>query len=331
MRHFSLALAVASIALTAVPAMAAKEVPAVEVSKPEAFKGANQVIVGGFTVVFLTERKDSAQAGGGLFGGGGGGRSTAVSTLGGVSYEQFQAATDAAWEEFKMKLTGAGYSLADRATLVAGTRFTKYKVVASPADGSLLFGKNDTAKALYFAPRDLADVFVLGSNQVINATGFGALGGMMGAAMNNEVNAREVAKAAGVPVINVVYVVDFADTEKYGGFQRSWSSVKMTSALALAPSLSRIMAISPNGKVGHVSLGKPIAIAGDFGGMRDAMSGGDKAGQMAGRVLGMLGGVGWNSKQKLAFDVDGERYAQGVLEAASEATDKLVTHMATLR
>ena len=122
-------LAIAVLALVvagplALPAQGADPKPAIKIDKPAAMNASKQVVVGSFVVAFLTERRDSAKAGGGLLGSGFGGKSSARSTLAGLTDADFQAATDAATIGFELDgrpvAGGAGAAVAPAGGGAAG-------------------------------------------------------------------------------------------------------------------------------------------------------------------------------------------------------------------
>ena len=81
---------------------------AIVATTPAAFKNANNVVIGSFLVGFATYKTDSAKAGGGLTGNGFGGKSTAKSTLNGISDATMQAITDKAYNDFVASLKAKG-------------------------------------------------------------------------------------------------------------------------------------------------------------------------------------------------------------------------------
>lgn len=318
-------LMVAAVLATAAPAQKAKD--PLKVQSAAAFQGANDLVIGSFTIGFITERTDKAKAGGGLMGGGFGGRSTARSYLAGVSAADLQSIADAAFADFKDRLAQRGFTIAPAASLYGDAAFAKAKPMAAPYEASIMFDGDAKAKAQYFVPAEQGQLFLF-PGDVMNS-GLGAIGANM-ASMQSQMGAAAFAKARGQGVVNILYLVDFADADKYGGWFRSSSAVKVKAGLAIAPG-SKLTLIAPSGKVGTVALKDPVAIGGDFAEVSDSTSGADKAGQAVANVIGILGGVGTNSSRKYTFAARPAQYRTASLDAAGQANALLVERLTSLR
>lgn len=308
--------------------LAAKAKDPVKVTQGKNVQGLSKVVIGQFTVGFLIERKDSTKAGGGLMGGGFGGRSTVRSALAGYTQTELQQVADAAYADFAAKLAGAGFEVVDRAGLAADPALAKVKGEVAPKEATTMTGRDDKAKVLFLSASQTAPLrFQTGD---IMASGFGAMGLIM--AGTQSLNAFTAhAKATGVHVVNVIYYVDFADSDEYGGWFRSSSAVNVKGSLALLPDQSKLTVIGPNYKSGTLALANPVAVGGDFFDKADAMKGGEKAMNAIGNAIGMLGGVGTNSSKKFTFTARPGEYAKGAALAASDANTVLVGRLATLR
>lgn len=322
-------LAVAAILLTAAPPVFAdKAKDPVKVVQAKNLKGTQRVTIGQFTVGFLIERKDSAKAGGGLLGGGFGGRSTVRSTLAGYTQHDLQRITDAAYADFAQRLAASGFTVDDRATLAAHPALAKAKGEAGPKEMTTVTGRDDKAKVLFVSASQTQPLRLLAGDVV--ASGFGAMGLMMSGtqAMNGF---TAYAKDSGSNVVNVLYLVDFADSDEYGGWFRSSSAVKVKGSMALLPDQSKITVIGPNYKSATLSLARPVAVGGDFFDKADSMGRGEKTMNTIGNVIGLLGGVGTNSSKKFTFTARPGTYVTGATQATTDANDVLVSRLATLR
>ncbi len=327
MRTFlSLALGAALIAAPGIAAAKGKD--PVKVTTAGAIKGTQKVVIGQFTVGFLTERKDSAKAGGGLMGGGFGGRSTTRSTLVGVGAAEFQAIADAAYEDLVAKLTAGGFEVVDRAEFAAHPAYAKAKSMASPYEATTITGRDDKAKVQFVSAAKTAPLRMYPTD--VAASGFGAMGMIM-AGNQVAMGASDYAKASGVRVVNAIYYVDFADSDEYGGWFRSSSAVKVKGSLAMLPDQTRLSVVGPNYKTGTLALANPVAVGGDFFDAANTTTGAQKASQTIANVIGILGGVGTNSSKRMSFTARSDTFVPGATQAAMDANTTLVEKLAALR
>lgn len=312
-------LTAAVLALGAMPPlMAAKDTAPVKVSSPKTFAGAQQVVIGQFTVAFLTERRDTK--------GSGGGSSSVISYLSGYTTPELQQVTDAAYADFVTKLQANGFTVADRAAYSAFPQ-----IVAAPAEDNgkenqTITGKDDKAKLVLFSATQAGPLRLLPGDLVRG--GFGAMGLTMNG-VKVSMAQTAFAKAQGVNVLDVIYFVNFAKAEQYGFL--GTSSVKVQSALALLPEQTKVTLITPAGKTGTITLKTPVAISGDFFDSASAMSTGDKLDNAGAALIGMLGGVGVNQYKKVRFTARPGTYAAGAVQATGEANALFARQLAALR
>ncbi len=316
------ALAVA----TAAPA--AKQKDPVKVTSPKVVKGIQRIVIGQVTIAFLMERKDSSKAGGGLMGNGMGGRSTTRSTLTGTSPDDFQLIADAAYEDLVARLTAAGFEVIDRAPLLANAAFAKSKPLDNLHEMKVTTGRDDNAVVRFVAAQQTAPLRLNMGDTV--TTGFSAMGAIMnGTQVMNGLTA--FAKESGANVVNVIYYVDFADAEEYGGWFRSSSAVSVKGSLALLPDQSKMTVVAPNYKSATLALANPVAVGGNFFRAEDTTSTESKVMQGVANAIGILGGVGTNSTRRLSFRANPETYIPGATEAVADANQVLVGRLAALR
>ena len=166
-----------AIGLTlATGAAVAKEKDPIKVEGQKNAKGVQSVVIGSFAVAFITEKTDEAFAGNRRLNGATG--TITRSRLEGVNSAVFQAITDEAFKDFQARLTGAGYVIADRAAMLADSRFARADFAEAGAVGVVRFGKDSKAKATFFSPS------IFGGRGLIKGeVGNGEVGGIGGGLM----------------------------------------------------------------------------------------------------------------------------------------------------
>lgn len=316
----------ATLAFVAVPAgpVWAKEKPELAIKDKGAMQGATQVAVVAFNVGFIFESIDATAATGGLMGAFGG-TTKAKSALVGVTPEMMQQITDAAYNDFIARLGAAGLTVADPAVVFADAGFAKVKGVDSPVDINIALEKGSKGKATYYKPSLLAQQIMVPGDFV--GSGMSSLGLNMAAGQNLG-HLGSYAKAAGMPVIDVTYLIDFSDQKRPGAF--SFGGLKVNANLSVVPTYSRTTVIGANGKSNTITVGRPVAVEGEFIEVADASSGTDKAVQSAANVAGGaaaaigLGGLRFGKTRKFEFIAKKGVYEEGATKAASLANEKVV-------
>lgn len=300
----------------------------VKVTGAAAFKETKRVVVGGFSIGFATYKTDSAKAGGGLMGNGFGGKSTARSTLTGVDAATMQSITDKAYAQFVADLKKNGYEVVDRQSLLADPDFAKSTTLESPHEDSSggLFGAK--SKTVYFAPSSFGGLKPFLGDIAGETGGFGK---------SNPTTAASVfAQKGDVKVVNVVYVLDFANADSYGGSWRSSSAVSVGQGVTIVPDYSKLGINGGYGGTfastqGSLQIGQPITSAQEFATVEDSTTGADKASQTAANVIGLIGGIGTNASRNYTFAARKADYAKAASEALSEAGGKMVAQMKSLQ
>lgn len=313
--------ALSAVSLAFAPAVAAaKDKDPVKVTSAKTFAGMQQVVIGSFHVAFVHEKTDKAFSGRvASFGG----SSIAKSKLAGLTTAEFQAVTDAAHADFTARLTAAGYTVADRSTYVSFPDVASQRYVPSGAEGTVQADKNEKAKALFFAPTAFGSTGIAAGS--ITGGTFGAFG-QMGPAMAR----GKFAYAKKIPVIDVRYVIDYAEAKFRGGAFSFGSSVKLTAQLAVVETLSTVTVTTERG-LGTMTLQQAVAVDGNFGELRDTTTGGQKVEQALGNVIGFLGGIGTQSRKFFTFTAIPDAYRDGAADAASRTNATMVTRMASMR
>ena len=324
----SIALALTFTALT-LPGLAyAGDSAPVKVSGKEAVKGATRVAVAAFNVGFIFESTDQTKATGGLMGAFGG-TTKAKSSLVGVTPEMMQKIADAAYADFTAKLAAAGLSVSDPATVFAAPEMAKPHGQVSPLDISIALEKNSKGKATYVKPAVLPTLIMVAGD--FQGSGFSSMGLAMDAGQASYA-LSQYAKAAGAPVIDVTYLIDFSDQKRPGAF--SFGGLEVNANLSVVPGYSRMTVFGPNGKTTTVTLNQPV---GDFIDKHDASSGTAKTTQAAANVAGGvaaamgMGGLRFGKTRKFEFDAKPGNYEEGAAKAAGLANDVLIGQINALK
>lgn len=315
-----------------VPSVALADEPAVvKISGKDAARGATQVAVAAFNVGFIFESTDQTKATGGLMGAFGG-TTKAKSSLVGVTPEMMQKIADAAYADFVAQLTAAGLTVKDPASVFAAPELARPHGQTSPLDISIALEKGSKGKATYIKPSVLPTLIMVAGD--FQGSGLSSMGlamdaGQASAALSN------YARAAGVPVIDVTYLIDFSDQKRPGAF--SFGGLSVNANLSIVPGYSRMTVLGPNGKTVTVTMTQPVSVDGDFIDRKDASSGFDKTSQTVANVGGGvmaafgMGGMRFGKTRKFEFDAKPDNYEEGAVKAASLANARLVEQIKAQR
>ncbi|PKP88911.1 MAG: hypothetical protein CVT78_01815 [Alphaproteobacteria bacterium HGW-Alphaproteobacteria-17] len=324
--------ALAVLALLAQPALvAANGKEPVKIAGPANAKGVTTVAVGAFNVGFIFESTDQTKATGGLMGAFGG-TTKARSELVGVTPEMMQAVTDAAYADFVAQLTASGYVVQPAADLFGHAALARIKSQAAPLDINIALEKGSKGKATYFKPSALPSLLMIPGDFL--GSGMSSMGMNMAAGQSGMAFAN-YAKAAGVGVIDVVYLIDFSEQKRPGAF--SFGGLQVNSGLSVTADYSRMTLIAPSGKQSVITVKAPVAVEGEFVEKADASSGTDKALQSGANVAGGLaavaglGGMRFGKTRKFQFTAKPGAYEEGAAKAASLASALLIGRLGTLR
>lgn len=324
-------MAAAVLALAPVEAARAGEDQPVKISGTEALKGASQLAIAAFTVGFIFESTDQTKKTGGLMGAFGG-TTKAKSELVGVTPEMMQAVADRAYADFVAQLAAAGYTVQAPATVFAAPALAKLHGEQSPREINIALEKGSKGKATYVKPAALAQLVLIPGD--FTASGMSSIGLNMNAGQNQGI-LQGHAKSAGVPVVDVVYLIDFSDQKRPGAF--SFGGLKVNANLSVSPGYSRMTVFGANGKTATVTLKQQMSVDGDFIEQHDASSGADKTSQAAANVAGGvaaamgMGGMMFGKTRKFEFAAKPGAYEDGAVKAASLANERLVAALSTAR
>lgn len=312
------AIAATALLGVAVPVLAKDAPPPVKVEKPLAWQGINQVVIGQFTVAYFTKKVD--YDGGGFLAASSKGK--AIGHLKGVTNEQYQAITDAVYADFTAQLAQHGVTIADDSGFRANKYYAKIKPEAQGNNVDVMLKKDDHADALAFWPTALGRT----TNALLAMR-------MMDMNMGNTYTAEyDYARNSGIPVLNVVYFVDFAKPAKseMGGLLQS---VKVAAGLAVSPFGTQMALMTKEGKLTKLLLQTPIEEGGDFATINETTSGATKAFQVA-SVLGSGIFGGKSAMMSARFDyavTDPAAYADRVKSASSKTSDLFIRQIEGLR
>lgn len=292
------------------------------------FKGVTQVVVGQFSVAFFTRKVDFV--GGGFLSQG---SAKTTGTLSGLSEADYQAMTDAIYADFKTRLAAGGVTIADPVAYYASKYYQKVKSEPQGQRVMVPLQDDDKADAVAYWPSALTRHDNMGF----------ALRIMDGNVRDTYTAQYDYARTAKIPVLNVMYVVDFAgpsSTEGGGIFQ----SVKVTSQLAITHRGSQVQLMDTTGKVGKIVLNQSLVEGGDFAEITDVTSKFNKAAESAqliggallsgGGISGKLGGLtkGQQMSRSFAYRVtDTNRFDDLTIHAGGLANDLFVREMQGLR
>lgn len=283
----------------------------------DAFKGVNQVVIGQFSVVFLT--KTVSYAGGGFHSGGNSAKE--IGQLAGVDAATYQQVTDAVYEDFRKKLTARGITVADPAAYYASPYYQKVVSEEQGHSVTVPLEDKDNGEGVAWWPSALTHR----DNRALALR-------FMDVRVRDLTTAQYAyAREAKIPVINVVYVLDFAKPAKTSGggvFQK----MDVTAELAVSPRGSQIVLVDTAGREARIVLNKPLVEAGAFAEIKDITSGAQKTAekaQMIGNIAGALFGGGSHAFGKqMRMDrrieyhvVDPASWAQMAVHAGGQTND----------
>ena len=319
----------AAFAVTLNPALAKDPV---SIKGSNGLNEASQVAVAAFNVGFIFESTDQTKKTGGLMGAFGG-VTKAKSELVGVTPEMMQQVVDAAYADFMAKLAAAGVTAVPSDTLFANANIQKAADGAGPLEAKIQLEKKSNGVATFVKPTALAGQIVLQGDLAEKTGGFGSIGkgfsqGRKQAAIDSYV------RETGIPLVSVVYLIDFSDQKRPGAFR--FGGLKVNANLSVAPDYSKMTILGPKGK-STLTLEEQVSVDGEFIEASDATGGTEKTAQAAANVgagLAAAAGVGLpmiGKTRKYAFQAKPGNYEDGAAKAATLANDLMIGALATLR
>ena len=303
----------------------------VKVSGKDALAGAKSIAVAAFNVGFIFESTDQTKATGGMIGAFGG-TTKAKSSLVGVTPEMMQKIADAAYADFVAKLAASGLAVKNTAEMFAAPEMAKPHGQVSPLDISIALEKKSKGKATYVKPTALPTLIMVAGD--FQGSGFSSMGLAMDSGQASYA-LSQYAKAAGVPVVGVTYLVDFSQQKRPGAF--SLGGIEVNANLSVVPGYSRMTVFGANGKTLTVTLNQGVSVDGDFIDKHDASSGTAKTTQavanVAGGVMAAMGAGGFmfGKTRKFEFDAKPGNYEEGAVKAADLANDVMLGQINALK
>lgn len=292
----------------------------VKVDTSKAFAGINQVVIGSFKVAFIDSKKEAEKAGSGF-----GGKSSAEIKLLGLNNQTMQQVTDAAYADFVAQLGAAGYQVADRSALTSDPEFAKANKEASPMkEEASFFGSQNNVT--YVAPSSIKDLyFFMGEAGKTGGFGFS----------NPSIAASQFADKNKLPVISVMYTVDFAGADGSGGSFASTSALQVGQVISVTPG-SGISLIGGSGGTfnptnGSVKLGQAVHSGEKYGEIVMTTSDTMKAVETAANVASALLGGGTNQSRDFEIKADPAKYQLAATTVTKETNSKLISQMKALR
>ncbi len=288
------------------------------VEKPEAFKGATQVVIGQFSVAFFVRR--ARGAGGGFASGNA--SANLIGVLDGLSASDYNAITDAIYADFAKQLEASGVSIVAADGYRANKYYAKVKLETSgDTTTKLELGDDGVGHAQVYWPT------ALGRNENMEL-GLRIADGNMA---NTYTAQYDYARNSKIPVLNVVIGIDFfGDASSRGGAAGGGATQVMTvtQQVSVATATTRATLMSNTGKYGKMHLDTPIDVPGTFANITNQTSGGTLAAETLANVFGR----GARPTRTFGYKVtDGPAYRRLSVAAAHDAAAKIVTQLAAMR
>lgn len=295
----------------------------VEFQREEAFIGAQKVAIASFKIGYMEEGKAVAKAGTGF-----GGKSTAALKLVGIDDALRQEVTDEIYRHFVSELQANGYEVIDRQKLLASEHFQKAKTYESPyrKESSLIGSSNELT---YFTPSSFGGkMFIWPSDGL----GMGGIGWSNPSAAASQYADKH---PEGVRVLNVTYIVDFANADVSGGRWSTYSGVQIAQGLSVRPG-SVVGITGGHGgtfskKIGSATLGQPVYTTESFAEVKDITSGAFKGVQIATNALSALTGGGTNQTRQFEIIADPQQYRSLCTDVLKQANTRLITAASSKR
>lgn len=313
---------------------AAPKAAAVNVTVPEAFKGAQQLVIGSFKVGFINHNKAVEKSGGGFFSRDRVAQVVLRSKLEGIETENMQTIVDSLYADFSAQLKTKGYDLLDRSTLTALPAFASLGGTPSPFAVDGVSGVPQ-AKALYIAPTGQNVIQFIG--EAVNAPGLAGLAsiGSKISAGNATTGLQEIAEKNKLAIVNVHYIVNFVNAEGTGGYNQKNTSVSLNQGLTVMPgsSVSIITGYDStfSTKNGNLSLSKSIASDEQFGEFVETTSSLEKAAGVFSMVTGALSGGSSSNSGEYAIKANPQTYQRIATQLLTKGNSDFVATMANLK
>jgi hypothetical protein len=183
---------------------------------------------------------------------------------------------------------------------------------------------------LYFAPTGQELFFMVGEK----SSAFGGLSSGIGFS-NPGMAFQVVADTDKLAIVTANYVVNFVNTEGYGGSHRSVSSVSLDPGLSIVPGSSVSIIGGYDGtfskNIGSITLGQPIYTMAEFAKIEETTTTAESAAGTFSMVVGGLAGISSTNSGTFAVTADPTSYASLTEGLLKDANAQLVSAMAANR
>lgn len=267
----------------------------VNVDSFKKLKECKKVVITSFNVQFLTSKKASASSG----------RETEGAAhvnsnikLLGLDNATFQAITDQAYTNFVNGLTALGVEVQPYADYMALPQYADMKSYLKTSPLEIEGGMFSSGQPSFlFAPTGMP-ISLFGDESAVST------GALMSSGMGRSAPHSlepQIAKESGVAAVHVYLVVDFCQMESKGGVFSYTASVDAKPQISIAK-ISRCLFVFGGGMTGGLEYVKMKNNA--FGkdeyvtALNDVTTTGQKVGDAAGDLIGLLGGTGGTYKTR---------------------------------
>lgn len=303
------------------------------------------VIVSNFRLVVLTNVAGMGKATPGFSNPDAGETSvSAFYTLQGIDKDALQAVADKAYVQLQDELKASGYTVLPHSAL-DGVKGNEYVT----GDGSVphvqfVSAQNGASSGYMFTPTDIPAKLPMGAKVLTegkgtsdaNSKSFGRLFSGAAAAAGagrGQFVSTEVASRVGATLLDVTYIVTFAEFKGSGYSNATGSTATLSSKVTpiIVPTDTVIQVFRPKmGNNGMLALQNPLVAQGQaFSDLRETTTGGDKAGAAAGAVISGLialgtGSGGMSVHQKKRYEVTATPEHPAILGEALQAANRSV-------
>ena len=146
---------------------------------------------------------------------------------------------------------------------------------------------------------------------------------------------QAAADADKITIVNANFLVNFVNTEGYGGSHRSTSSVSLDPGLSIVPGSTVTIIGGYDGtfskNIGSISLGQPVYSVEEFGSIEETTSTAESAAGIFSMVVGGLADISSTNSGTFAVTADPNAYQTVTSGLLKEANTQLVTAMAANR
>lgn len=275
-------------------------------------KNGRSLAIGQFSVVFLTKKVD--YDGGGFLSVGGEGK--AVGHLQGVSGATMQKITDDIYTDFTARMSENGIIIDNGSAIKKASNWAKVKQIGQGSEVFITLKKKDKADGLAYFPSAIGHT----GNMILQSGMFDFSMGQMSTA------SYMAANDSGMPVVNIVYVVDFAAPAKSRG-GGLFHNMQVKAELAMSTFGTQMRFSLPKGKFGDATLTAPIVEGGDFADIDDKTGDANKAIDKALKIgMALFGGPSTgNLQRRFYFNVtDQDMFAAKAVASGRRANAGLV-------